>query len=191
MLHERAERIAEIESVTDSIPSAGFTEVMSGLEGASSAVPAAPTSGNIGGISSQVSSISVAASENPFANDRRRHLPLFIGFGALALSIIITAIAIGVTRQPTTTIAPSATARAIESVAASIQALPPATTEAPSATATATATVAASTTPTTTARVTTHTNVVHAAPPPANDDCKIPYTIGSTGEKIYKRHCFQ
>ncbi len=23
------------------------------------------------------------------------------------------------------------------------------------------------------------------------DDCKIPYTIDPSGEKIYKRHCFQ
>ncbi len=184
VLHERAERIAEIESVTDSVPSAGLTEVMSGLDAASSAVPSPPNSGNLAGISSQVSSISVAASENPFQNHRRQ-LPLFLVLGALALSILIMAIVLGVTRSQTPA-ATATTATAPETVTVfATQAAPPVTTP---ETASVVASVAAAPSATTTK---TQTHGTHTAPPPQNDDCKIPYTIGATGEKIYKRHCFQ
>ena len=198
VLNERAERIAEIESVTDSVPSAGLTEVMSGLDAASSAVPAPPTSGNVAGISSQVSSISVAASENPFQLDRRRQLPLFIGLGALAVSILIMAIVIGVTRREAPSAA-TATSAPPETVTIVTTASPPPTTpqgtsEVASAVAAANAPVPSSapnaTLTTTTTKPQTHAPVVtHVAP--ANDDCKIPYTVSANGEKIYKRHCFQ
>ena len=188
VLHERAERIAEIESVTDSVPSAGLTEVMSGLDAPSSGFPA-PNSGNLAGISSQVSSISVAASENPFQNHRRQ-LPLFLVLGALALSILIMAIVLGVTRSQQTP-ATAASASPPETVTVfATQAAPPTTTpETPSASVA----VAPSATPTASTKKehTTNNSRAAAPPPPQNDDCKIPYTIGANGEKIYKRHCFQ
>jgi serine/threonine-protein kinase len=188
VLHERAKHVAEIESVTDSVPSAGLTEVMSGLDAASSAVPSAPTSGNIGGISSQVSSISVAASENPFQHDRRKQIPLFIGLGALTLSILIMAIVIGVTRHGAVAATPAPPPEIVTVVAA-----PPQTTQPtePAVAETQATQPTASAAPTTTKAAPVHAAIVHAAPAAPSDDCKIPYTIGPTGEKIYKRHCFQ
>ncbi|HEY1955171.1 MAG TPA: serine/threonine-protein kinase [Polyangiaceae bacterium] len=200
VLLERAERIAEIESVTDNIPAIGLTEMMSNLDGPSSAVPA-PTSAMIGGSSSQVSSISVAAGERGTFENRRR-IPLFVGIGAVALSILITAVAVGfMGRNRTNAAAPSTPSASVIAAdtrtEATIQASPPTTSETlPSATASASATK-----PTTTAAAAT-TAVAHWTAPPHTvphatataataDDCKIPYTIGPDGERIYKRQCFK
>ncbi len=209
VLNERAERIAEIESVTDSVPQMGLTEVMSGLDAPSSAVPMAPTSGMIGGSSSQVSSISVAAGEVGMMAPKRR-IPMWVGLGATALAILITVIVVAAsshsnaastataasgtpvadTHATTTNVAPTSTVTAESAFAAGGT-----TTTTPSATPPPPATT---TTPATT-RVTTGAAHPPSRPPPATpatataanaDACKVPYTVGSNGEKIWKRHCF-
>jgi hypothetical protein len=186
VLNERAVRIAEIESVTDSVPAIGLTEVMSGLD-SSSAVPSAPTSGMIGGSSSQVSSISVAASDDhPFARPRRRGFMVAVaaaaGVGVLLAVVLVVSFSGRKTTAGTGTSSASLTAPPERPA---LSASPPPTTpaiETAQPTATATATAAA-------------TTKKWVAPPnnkPDNkpDDCKIPYTLGPNGEKIYKRHCF-
>jgi serine/threonine-protein kinase len=201
VLNERAERIAEIESVTDSVPQMGLTEVMSGLDAPSSAVPMAPTSGMIGGSSSQVSSISVAAGEAGLMAPKRR-IPIWLGVGATALAILITIIIVAASSHSSASSTTTASATPVADTHPTATSTAPAptstitaesayaagtTTAAPSATATATTTAIATTA---TARV--HPPPVRTAspPPPANDDCKVPYTIGPNGEKIWKRHCF-
>jgi serine/threonine protein kinase len=210
VLHERAERIAEIESVTDNIPAVGLTEMMNNLDAPSAAVPAAPSSGMIGGISSQVSSISVAASHGgdalPAGLRRSNRLPLMVGGGVVAL-VAVVAIAVGVSGQKSgsSTSAPQTPASAAPitpdtTPATTLQASPPPTTEAtPSASVATTPTTATTTTATTTAKPhTTAKPAGHWTPPahtahasPNSTDCKIPYTIGPDGERIYKRQCFK
>ena len=202
VLNERAERIAEIESVTDSVPAMGLTEVMNGLDAASSAVPAGPSSGMVvgssSGVSSQVSSISVAAGEHPMFQQPRRRIPLWAGIAASAAALLVVIIVIASATHSSSsasTAASSDTAKTSlgstatqaatsEPVAtATIAASAPATA---SALATATATQkATSSRPPPVVHVTTTTNAG------GSDDCKVPYTIGPNGEKIWKRHCFQ
>jgi serine/threonine-protein kinase len=208
VLNERAERIAEIESVTDSMPAMGLTEVMSGLDAAASAVPSAPTSGMVGGsssgVSSQVSSISVAAGEHAMFAQPKRRVPLWIGIGASAAALLILVVIIATVARSSSSASASgsagsditktslgstatqtATVSAVEPVAtATIAATVPATA---SALATATATQKATTRPPT-VHVTTTTTAQSGG---GEGDCKIPYTIGPNGEKIWKRHCFQ
>ncbi len=201
VLHERAERIAEIESVTDNIPAVGLTEMMSSLDSPSSAV-AAPTSGMIGGSSSQVSSISVAASEPGGPSPNSRRIPLFVGIGATGLALLVAVIAVALGSRGTTAHATSATPSATTiaadtartaATAQATQAAPPTTTEAP---------VVAMTEPTASAKPPPIKPVAVAHPAPVHathtqtaassgDDCKIPYTIGPDGERIYKRQCFK
>jgi len=188
VLNERAERIAEIESVTDSVPAMGLTEVMSGLDGPSAAVPAAPSSGLIGGSSSQVSSISVAASERASMMGPGRNWRTVAAAAVLVLLTVVGAsIAFGVASRSTASGSSSGSASAAVTTANPIvTATPP-----PTSVETTQASVAASATPPPT---TTKTYVRPTTPvqhPAANDDCKIPYTVGPNGEKIYKRHCFQ
>ena len=190
VLTERAERIAEIESVTDSVPAMGLTEVMSGLDGPSLAVPAAPSSGMIGGSSSQVSSISVAASDRttmPGANNRWRTGMLAIAALA-AVTIVSVSIAFGLAARNTSAGAKSSTASAtigaLDTNTVTIAIPPPTSND--TATASATTTAPSATAAVTTAKP-THVGATHAA---GNDDCKIPYTIGPSGERIYKRHCY-
>jgi len=207
VLNERAERIAEIESVTDSIPAMGLTEVMSGLGDTASAVPAGPSSGMIGGnssgVSSQVSSISVAAGEHAMYAQPKRRVPLWLGIAASVVALLIVVIVIATATHSTSasTAASAAsdiaktnlgsTAQATETAAPTITANVPATA---SAIPTATITVAAATTtqkisrPPPTVHTTTTTTTAAQG---GQDDCKIPYTIGPNGEKIWKRHCFQ
>jgi serine/threonine-protein kinase len=203
VLNERAAHIAEIESVTDSVPAMGLTEVMSGLGDAANAVPSAPTSGMIGGsssgVSSQVSSISVAAGEHNISMPPKRRIPLWIGIGASVVALLVVVIVIASAAHSSSTSAAGAssasadiktrlaTATTSEPVAtATFTATMPAT-----ATATAVATASATTTSTAKSRPqpTAHVNVT--APAGGGDDCKVPYTVGSNGEKIWKRHCFQ
>jgi len=210
VLNERAERIAEIESVTDSVPAMGLTEVMSGLGEAASAVPAGPSSGMIGGnssgVSSQVSSISVAAGEHAMFQQPKRRIPLWLGIGAsvIALLVVVVVIASATRNASSTSTAGSAAASDISK--ASLGGTAAATTSDPVAniTATAPATVSAIATATTTTTATATATqkiyrpqpTVHVTAPATNagasaDDCKIPYTVGANGEKIWKRHCFQ
>jgi eukaryotic-like serine/threonine-protein kinase len=202
VLNERAERIAEIESVTDSVPQMGLTEVMNGLDAPSSAVPMAPTSGMIGGSSSQVSSISVAASEHAHLGQKRR-IPLWVGIGATAAAILITVIVVASSSRSS---ASQTTASSATNATGDTHTAAPTTTTAPTATVTAESAFAgaatASTAPTATATATATTThvgpkIVHPPPPTTTaattggaDDCKVPYTVGPSGEKIWKRHCF-
>jgi len=211
VLHERAERIAEIESVTDNIPAVGLTEVMSHLDSASSAV-APPSSGMIGGTasgSSQVSSISVAAAhaDDPlFASARRRRMQAFAALGALALAVLVVAIVVGVVARGSSTstaasalsasvVAPDATKAA---TVATVTASPPMTTEPAASAAIAQPTAEPSTThkAVVAPSVATHVVAVHTSHPASTGgssavDCKIPYTISPDGERIYKRQCFK
>ncbi len=188
VLNERAERIAEIESVTDSVPAMGLTEVMSGLDGPSPAVPAAPSSGMIGGSSSQVSSISVAASERAplMGNPRSWRIGVALA-GALLVIVIAGSIAFGVASRGGSTNAASSAGSVVTATVAETK---------PTTTATPPPTSTPETTPSATTTTVAATTAPKWKPPvvvqhPTNDDCKIPYTIGPNGEKIYKRHCFQ
>jgi serine/threonine-protein kinase len=207
VLNERAERIAEIESVTDSVPAMGLTEVMNGLGEAASAVPMGPSSGMVGGsssgVSSQVSSISVAAGEHPMFQQPKRRIPLWIGIGASVAALLIVVIVIAAATHTSSSSASTAGSAAASDIGKAslgstatseptptITATAPVTASAvatvtPTATATATATQKTSRPPPT-VHVTTNTNAGSGA-----DDCKIPYTVGANGEKIWKRHCFQ
>jgi serine/threonine protein kinase len=186
VLTERAERIAEIESVTDSVPAMGLTEVMSGLGEPSQAVPAAPSSGMIGGSSSQVSSISVAASDrDPMERPRRGRA--LIALVAVASVIIVGVVGIAFMAGRGT----GASAASSNSVVSTATAQPTDLKPAASATPPPTSLETASAAPSTTAAATTTTKATRwTAQPRNNDDCKIPYTLGPNGEKIYKRHCY-
>jgi serine/threonine-protein kinase len=190
VLIERAERIAEIESVTDSVPAMGLTEVMSGLDGPSPAVPAAPSSGMIGGSSSQVSSISVAASDHttmPGTSNRWRTGMLALAALA-AVTIVSVSIAFGLAARNMSASTASSTASATTTTDTKtvMTATPPPTSN---DTAAASATTTPSASATVTAAKPTHVGAAHATAT-ANDDCKIPYNIGPSGERIYKRHCY-
>jgi serine/threonine-protein kinase len=187
VLLERAERIAEIESVTDSVPAMGLTEVMSGLDSAS-AVPAAPSSGMIGGISSQVSSISVAASDRGMQPPPRRGLIAVIAV-AIAVMIVGIVVIVSVAGKNTSTAAgASASATPLPTVAVATPDTKPTVSASPPPTSTEA--------PAPVASVTTTKPAPHWVAPAQpqtkapSDDCKIPYTVGPNGEKIYKRHCF-
>jgi serine/threonine-protein kinase len=193
VLHERAERIAEIESVTDSAPAMGLTEVMSGLDGPSTAVPA-PSSGMIGGSSSQVSSISVAASERAAKlGPTNRWRTGFVIVAAIAVvAIVSVSVAFGVAGR--NAMMSSASSSTVSAVATATEAQKTITTAMPPATSTDTAASSATPAPSVTAAAPTlTTKIVRPATPSHGqaDDCKIPYTIGPSGERIYKRHCFQ
>jgi len=199
VLHERAERVAEIESVTDNIPAVGLTEVMSHLDAPSSAVPAAPNSGSLGSSSqvSQVSSISVSAGEELNFGPRRRRVPVMVWVGAMGVALVVVIVAVAVghgSKTDAASAAPSSSPIVADThTTAPVQAFPPAT-EAASASAPPSATQAA-TTPPVVAHVTppvhTATHVAAPANTATSTDCKIPYTIGPDGERIYKRQCFK
>jgi serine/threonine-protein kinase len=207
VLNERAERIAEIESVTDSVPAMGLTEVMSGLDAAASAVPAGPSSGMIGGassgVSSQVSSISVAAGEHPMFQQQKRRVPLWLGIGATALALLIVVIVIATATHNSSSTSTAGSAAASDTRASlgstGTQTADPVATPTITATAPATASTIATVTPTATAtqKISRPQPTVRVNTTPTQgggggaDDCKIPYTIGPNGEKIWKRHCFQ
>ncbi len=205
VLNERAERIAEIESVTDSVPAMGLTEVMSGLDAsAASAVPSSPTSGMVGGsssgVSSQVSSISVAAGEHAMFPQPKRRVPLWLGIGASAAALLIlVGIIATVARGSSSSVSASGSAGSDKTSLGSTQTTTAPVGE-PVATATITATVPATASALATATATQ--KATSARPPPVHaiatttaqsggDDCKVQYTIGPNGEKIWKRHCFQ
>ena len=198
-LNERAERVAEIESVTDNVPAIGLTEVMNGYD-ASGAVPV--SSGmlpNSDGISSQVSSISVAAGDrSSLGTSPRRRAGVLVGVAIGVLTLLTIGIAIGISAagpgKSSATASPPPSAEAPATSAPAFIAQPP-----PTYVATATATQSASaasavTTTTTPPPPATNRGVVHPVVKPVegkSDDCKIPYTVGPNGERIYKRHCFQ
>jgi eukaryotic-like serine/threonine-protein kinase len=191
VLTERAELIAEIESVTDSVPAMGLTEVMSGFNADAAAAPG-PSSGMIVGSSSQVSSISVAASDRgSFERPHRRGLVAAVAvLGVLVLGGVIAFSFAG--RTPTAPAAASIGAPSVPTTTSTdihttvVSASPPPT-------STDTVAPAASSAPSAPAAKTTHWTAPPAQttkPAATSDDCKIPYTLGPNGEKIYKRHCF-
>ena len=188
-LNERADRVAEIESVTGDQPA--LTQIMSGLEASSgdAAFDSGSLPSNPEGVSSQVSSISVAAGDSLPPTERRprkKRTLIFVGLGAAAALVgaVLLGVALGggsaSTSTATTTATPTATSTATSTStpSATATAPPPATTPTPSASVTAkpTATVR----PTVTATAT-------AKPPPPN--CNPPFRIGPNGEKVYKREC--
>lgn len=202
VLLERAERIAEIESVTDNIPAAGLTEVMSHLDAASAAVPAAPSSGMIGGSSSQVSSISVAAAGGPaaapFGSPSGRRAQVFaVG---IALALVLVAVVAGVVSHRSSPSAAastgpsaSASAREMPSTAALTAAPPPTTEPAPAVASVVASTEKPASAPPKAHATSAPAHTVRASTGVAKPavDCKIPYTVSPDGERIYKRQCFK
>lgn len=185
--------------MTDSVPALGLTDVMNGLD-ASAAVPPG-TASNPEGISSQVSSISVAAGDRASfgtAPARRRSGVLLAGaVGVVTLLTVGIAIGVSATRTNKTSTAgagaePPRSVTGTATTAPAVSAQPPPTFMA-SASAAPTQTAAPTTTPPVTANHPTTRLPVVKPVETANskpDDCKIPYTISANGERIYKRHCF-
>ena len=216
-LSARAEKVAEIESVTGEQPA--LTQIMSGLDDAhGGAVPPPPQSSTsaISGVqlppggetSSQVSSISVAASDSmmPDPSKRRRRVYVYVALGGLAaILLVVVGITIGSSGShggqasggPTTTATATATTTATTTTTTTTTATTTATVEptatvAASATAKPTATGAATVKPTATATVkptVTATATVKPTATGAPPNCNPPYRIGPNGDRIYKREC--
>jgi serine/threonine-protein kinase len=184
-LSQRAERVAEIESVTGEQPA--LTQIMSGLEASNqdASQGSGPLPSNPEGISSQVSSISVAASDSLAPSDarpRKKRMVLFVTLGAAALlAAVLLGVTLGGGRAPASTGA-TATATAAAATTPATTPITPSASAAPTAVAT---TAKTATVPT------TKTTAVAKPPPPtgAAPNCNPPFRIGPNGEKIYKREC--
>jgi len=212
-LSARATRVAEIESGTSQVnaavagvhandvtqsaadisaPLAAVSGSHAAVSGAHAAAALASTPSLVSLVSSpgeppssQVSSISVARGDAP--RPRRGRL---VGVAAVGALVLVAAAGVLVVVLKSHDSTPSAAGTA-SSISASPEHTPP-----PKPSAAASIEVPASATVSAAASVTATASAVASArpkptakPPPPSDDCKIPYTVDSTGTMIYKRQC--
>ncbi len=208
----RAEKVAEIESVTGDQPA--LTQIMSGLGEETTFTPPPPGSSSSGAIPpagespSQVSSISVAAGDSMLPERKNRKVFLYVALAsAAAVLLLIVGISIGRTGQDKT-VGGAGTGTATGTTAppstetGTAPKTPPTVTSTAAAPDTASAVASAkpvvtgtTTKPTVTATVRPPSNGTATAKPTATGagtgapNCNPPYKIGPNGDRIYKREC--
>jgi eukaryotic-like serine/threonine-protein kinase len=195
VLTQRAEKIAEIESFSNTGDQPMVTEVMQGLADTNQppAPPASTSTPAIGDPSSQVSSISVAAQSRPPPEKRRGLMIGLLGVGA-AIALLLVGLLVGLSHSNDRNVG-SATPTASTASSAPPTATTTATVEAtPPSTGTPTvAAVASSATPIKSATATNNKPPVVTRPTATTkqDDCNPPFKIGPNGLKIYKPECIK